>query len=402
MNPKRTADAIDSQGISTLIHITNWIRKDRLQKQLIELHKRKTAAFNEIRAMEKSIEHVIKSNRGGATGAHGYIGERAQTGIANARSLINGHGPRYYLIDDNGMTDYFRGGTPVQQKACISDKMLGLSHIKIHSHKYPEYVTVEKGIYQIPKDFYEKYIYYRDMPWETAGKLLKPELRLWKRIQDFTADNPNVQIEPMVVDYADIQVNTIGETISQERAALFRLDRNRRERAVSASKATLSEGIKVAIGSAAIESVVDGGLSVVAHMSDDKSIKEFDAEDWKEIGVDAAKGAGKGALRGGAVYALSNCTNMSAPAAGAAVSVAFSSSESASKYFSGAKTGRELAADIGKCCIEAMFYVVGAKAGAKYIKNPYLGSFVGGAVGTILFNLCERIADTTLGDAAAA
>ena len=388
MDQKRVVEQSENQGLASLVRLVNQIRQQKACERLSYLRHCKSSSFQELREMETSITQVIDSNRGGAKGVHGFIGERAQVGISNARSLMDGQAPQYYLIDDNGMTDYFRGTLPIQQKACISDNTLGLTHVKTHCNNYPEYISEQNGIYQIPRDFYATYKRLRDMPANEAGKLLKADWRLWKRVQAFQEECPDCVIEPMVVDYADIQTNAIGQTIGRERLALERVYRKRRAVAIKMGKASLREGTKIVACSAAIEGLVDGGLSVIDHLQEGKSFSELDREDWCDIGADALQGVGKGAVRGGAVYAMTNLMGIPAPIAGASVSVVFVTADAAAKYVNGDIDGAEYAETIAEGCLNATVCAAFAKIGEKIIKIPILGSLVGGAVGMLT---CELI-----------
>ena len=388
MDQKRVVEQTENQGLASLVGLVNLIRQQKARERLSYLRHCKSSSFQELRQMEQSITQVIESNRGGAKGVHGFIGERAQVGISNARSLMDGNVPQYRLIDDNGMTDYFRGKLPIQQKACISDKTLGLTHVKAHCNNYPEYISEQNGIYQIPRDFYVTYKRFKDMPASEAGKLLKADWRLWKRVQAFQEECPDCVIEPMVVDYADIQANAIGQTIGRERLALERVYRKRRAVAVKKGKASLREGARIVACSAAIEGLVDGGLSVIEHLQEGKSFSELDRDDWCEIGVDALQGVSKGAVRGGAVYAMTNLAGIPAPIAGASVSVAFVTIEATAKYVNGDLDGVECAETIAEGCLNAAVCAAFAKLGDRIIKVPILGSLVGGAVGMLA---CELI-----------
>ena len=121
MKKWREEEMVEGQGLSSLVGILNRIRQSNLQKHLDVLSGRKEAAFRVLRDTEDSINRVISSGRGGIKGVHGFIGEHAQCGISNARALMNGRVPLYRMVDDNGPIDYFRGTTPIQQKACQAD-----------------------------------------------------------------------------------------------------------------------------------------------------------------------------------------------------------------------------------------------------------------------------------------
>lgn len=205
---------MSAQTEAEFINTINTIRLNRLLQQLSEIEHNQENAKAEILALKKEIKIILASNRGGQTGMHGFIGESCQVHIANIKSFIKGEKPLYVLLDDNSMTDYKRGLELIQQKACQSDNHLGLDHIKRHMEKYPEFIN-QNGIYQIPKDFYQKYEQLRNTPDNIASKFRKEDLRLWKAVNDFTSSNPNVKIEPMEVTYKEIQAGNVGTTISE-------------------------------------------------------------------------------------------------------------------------------------------------------------------------------------------
>ena len=390
MKKKSIVNEAEHQGYASLVGIVNRIRHERMEQEISTLHAQITSAMENIQDTESTINDIIASNRGGIKGAHGFIGERVQVGFSNARSLMDGQEPEYFLIDDNGMTDYYRGSTCIQQKACQSDKILGLTHIKKHAAKYPEFSAEKNGIYQIPKDFYETFVRYRDMPSDVAGKLRNDQWRLWKEIQNFNKENPDMVIEPMIVDYDDIQLGAIDKTIAKERAALDRKYRKKKAAAVARGKASFSEGIKVTACSATIEGAIAGGISVIQHCQDGKTITEFDGSDWKEVGLDTLIGTGKGAVRGVGIYVISNCAELSAPVAGVLVNSTMSTTDATIKYAKGEITGKECAEEIAEGCLQATVCCAFAKVGEKIIRVPFVGSIIGGAVGMVACGLISR------------
>ena len=109
-----------------------------------------------------------------------------------------------------------------------------------------------------------------------------------------------------------------------------------------------------------------------------KRIRDFDSDDAKDIGKAVLKGSGKGAVRGVAVYTATNFTHIPAPAAGAAVTVAFDSVSAVKKYADGKITGVECAEAIGKSAFVASAGALGARIGGKLIRIPVVGEAVGG------------------------
>lgn len=242
------------QVTASFVDMLKQKRLDKLLQRWTEISNRQGNATAEIEALRTDIVKLIDSNRGGIKGVHGFIGERVQVVFCNARAIIQGNAPLYYLVDDNGMTDYLRGNVPIQQKACISDRALGLTHVLEHANKYPSFLD-QNGVYQIPKEFYKMYVRYIGMSKEAAGRLLKDEYRMWCRVQSFHNVAPNIKVEPMVVSYSEIQAGNVMDTIECETERIEKYCRIQKTLARIASRPTWSEGMKVTVTSAAIEAL---------------------------------------------------------------------------------------------------------------------------------------------------
>lgn len=379
-----TADHVCGLFITYL----NDLRLVALMKKLADLKSRKDSSDQEIIELKESIAQLIKSSRGGVKGMHGFIGERVQVSFANSESLLAGEKPMYVLIDDNGMTDYLIGDTLVQQKACISDKTFGLTHVLSHAEKYPDFIE-QGGIYQIPKDFFAKYQYFVNMPKETAYKLRREELRAWEAVQKFHTSAPDIKIQPMSVTYAEIQAGSVSNTIDNECAKLDREYDKQKRQAELSCKATLKEGLKAAGISAAIEGAVDAGLSFTDHALE-KKILDFDKNDWKEIAIDGAKGVIKGGIRGATVYTATNVANIPAPIATAGVTATFGIVNDVYELSTGALTKSEFAESALNHCTDALVSATCAKIGEKLIPIPIIGSLLGNALGMLIFGTTKK------------
>ena len=378
----------EEQAAGAFVDMLNGIRAEELLRKYEAAAVRKSGADHELAKLNIEIQKLIESNRGGKTGMHGFIGERIQVGFSNERAILQGASPEYKLIDDNGMTDYLRGQTLIQQKACISDKSLGLTHVLSHSEKYPTFLEKD-GVYQIPKDFYEKYIRFLKMPEATALKLRKEDLRMWQRVKEFHMSMPEAKVEPMVVTYAEIQADAVGATIQREVEDVERKYQEQRSSAEESCRASIQEGVKVTLCSAMLEGAVHGGISIIEHKQDGKMIRQFTKEDWKEIGTDFAKGIGKGTVRGAAVYAATNVINMPASAATATVTGAFTVVEKTVNFTRGDYTGKEYAIGITDGCISVAVSAFSSELGKKLIPIPVLGPIIGNAVGMFIYSLAK-------------
>lgn len=358
--------------------------------RLTEIAERRDDATAEIEKLRVDIIKLIDSNRGGIKGVHGFIGERVQVVFCNARAIIQGENPLYRLVDDNGMTDYLRGDVLIQQKACISDKALGLTHILDHANKYPAFLD-QKGVYQIPKDFYEIYTRFIKMPKEVAGKLLKEDYRMWSRVQSFHDAAPDIRVEPMVVTYNEIQAGSVIDTIKCETESIEKLCHEQEVLAKSASQPTWLEGIKITATSAAIEGLADGGLSLVEHTLQGKRIRDFDNTDWSEIGIDAAKGVGKGVIRGAATYFATNLLNVPAPIITSSVTAAFRVRKEVKSLNVGVITKQQFGYSVSEVVADAAVSAISAEAGKRLIRIPILGPLVGNAVGMFIWGMGKKV-----------
>ena len=372
----------NDQGTGIYVAYLNNLRENRLVEQMGELNLRENRALEELKKLGIEIKRVIESNRGGGKGVHGFIGERTQVAISNVRCILDGQKKIYVLIDDNGMTDYLKGDIPIQQKACKSDGALGITHIMAHAKKYPEFIE-KGGVYQIPKDFYEIFHKLYNMTYRDAAKLDKAELRLWRKIQKFHNEFPDICVESMVVNYEDIQSGNIGNTIKKEEHKVEQECLKKKETIELNCRATVLECIKVATISAAMEGAVDIGVSVYRHASE-KKIRDFSSDDIKEIAIDGEKGALKGAVRGAIVYIITNKTNISAAIATAGVTVAYDITDDVMGYAKKSITDTELAKRIVEHIVDATVSVTFTKLGERYIPIPVIGPLLGNVIGMFM------------------
>lgn len=369
--------------------MTAMLKDQRLMSRDVQcssLKIRMNAAKLTLTETQKLVNEVIDTNRGGRTGMHGFIGERMQVGVCNARSAFAGLPTQYRLVDNNSMTDYYRGTIQIQQKACISDKALGLTHIAEHSLKYPEF----KGVYQIPRDFYNSYKRYSSMPTCEAGKLRMPEYRLWLQVKRFNADHPTVKIEPMALSYDEIQAGTAHTTLANEEKKLMNRYVKENRDIMQAAQPSIAEGLKCTTVSASIEGLL-GGLIALYKVTkkEDKKIEDLNSDNWKEIGTATLKAASKGAVRGASVYCLTNYANVPAHWACAATSATMNTLEYIYNYRQGEMTGEECALSIVENITDTMICASCAKLGERIIPIPIVGNFIGGFSGLLIWSMAK-------------
>ena len=404
MSNTKSATFIKDQELSLIIYYINQQRINAMNSELRIINKDYINSQKELELCKQSIKEVIDSNRGAKTGMHGFIGERVQVHFSNSRALLNGESPLYRLLDDGSAVDYIRGTTPIQQKACLSDKTLGLTHIANHAKVYPDFVE-SGGIYQIPKDLYERYIALLNTPKNIALKMQKSDLRLWRKIQDFTQDNPKITIEPMVCNYHDIQVDTVEKTIktfSEENKEIYKNDQ---ATVVQHHAPNLKEGALASIKSGCLEGCFEGIECFSDKLINDKPFSDFTSEDYIDIGLSTGKGVIVGTIRNASTYYLTNYLNISFPIASASVSSTINIANEVEHLAKGEITPNEClnnSIEIGtKAILSTTYTVLTTKCLEKVLPSkikwtaPIIGSIAGGFVGSKLYDSIKELLTST-------
>lgn len=370
-------DETSAQAEAELVNTINTIRLNRLFKRLSDINVNQKNADAEIAQLKSEIEKIINSNRGGTTGMHGFIGESCQVHIANIKSFIQGKKPLYVLMDDNSMTDYMRGMQFIQQKACQSDNHLGLDHIRRHMEKYPEFLD-EDSLYQIPKDFYEKFEQMKNAPADVALKFRKEDLRLWKAVQSFVADNPDIKIEPMEVSYSDIQAGKVNDTISDVEDKTEKEFSKQKSQAREAYAPNLKEMLKIAGIAALIEGTVEATFTLGSFILSGKRFKDLDRQDRLYILKRFLLGFCRGSIRACIVYVLTNMAKMSSAVATTITTLVFTLVRETYAFIKHKTEKAEYIKNLVWDSLEVALSALGAYVGRILLKkHPILGSLLG-------------------------
>ena len=309
----KTIKSSQEQAVASWITYLNQIRLDELISKLNEQDLNMEKALEILNELKIDVNDIISSDRGGTKGIHGYLAEVLEAAFVNAEDAVKGENLEYTWVNNNGPVDLIRNGVDIQQKFVRTGGHFGLEAIKEHMTKYPSFLE-EGGKYQIPKDFYEKLKFAVNMSKEDLDKYVQASnddlsKRQIEWIRDFFEKN-NISledIEPSVNTYGDVQKGKVSETIKDEENKIKDEDKKERQKAYDKSKPSLKEGAKVTVTSAAVEGGVAFGMSV-AKKRKEKIFSDFNADDWKEIGIDTGVATAKGGVRGATVYVLSNYT----------------------------------------------------------------------------------------------
>lgn len=401
MDDEELLQRAQEQGTAAWIEWLKQIRKADLAEKLAAHDYNLKETLKILReAKQDIVDHVLVTERGGvrggAKGVHGFIGERLEVSIANAKNAAQGLKPEYWLVDDNGSVDYFRNGTPIQQKLQRANNFgfTGEKGIAGHWDKYPEFH--EKGVYQVHKEAYQLLM----MPEEEAKKLVRSSSTngfsygAWKRMHAvLDARGIDIsRIEPTEFGYPDAQKDTFPETLNREGQNAREEKRQQRAAAREQARPTLDEGLRTAGGSAAIEGGMHFTLGVYRKLKEGKKLPEFTAQDWKDIGLDTAKGTATGAIRGAAIYGMTNFTATPAAVASAFVTAAFGVAAQARQLEQGTISEDDFVCNSTVLCLDVGISALASLAGQILIPVPVLGAVIGNCVGMFYWNICKDFA----------
>lgn len=378
------------QAVAAWVGFINQLRLNELLAKLASQDVNLEQALAELQKMKLDIAALIENNRGGTKGMHGFLAEAAEVGIENARNLVKGLEAACEWINDNGPADLLRGSTEIQQKFVRAGGHFGLEAVKEHLEKYPNFIK-NGGKYQLPKDFYEEIQRLLALSQEAAAKESTSTYRLWKWVHTFFAENdlkPD-DLEPAVLNYSAVQTGKIDDTIKAEEGNIRDEDQRLRNEAYEASKPTLKQGAQATAVSAAAEGGMAFCLGLAKKLKQGKRIQEFTTDDWKDLGIDTAKGTVQGGIRGASIYAMTNFTATPAAVANALVTAAFGVAAQAYQLQQGVITAEDFIVNSEVLCMDVSVSAVASLLGQTLIPVPILGAVIGNVAGMFMHQIAK-------------
>lgn len=382
--------SVQDQALAAWIGELNKGRRSELLSTLMEEDLNVDEALrilSEVSAFIASPEKIL----GSAKSKHGEIAEQLHVNISNARTTARGL-VNEFTFDGVGRTaaeDYLKNGMPVQSKFYVgSGGRQSILAIKEHLKKYPNFIS-NGGEYDIPKDQYKEIIKVLGMNKSELTIKQKNLVDLIKELEKSEGIVFKDKVKSSVINYNESQLNRAGDTIMKEENRIKEASKNRKNDAYMKSKPSYSEAAKVT----GVSAVAEGGFAfakkVYQKKKEGKSISEFTADDWKEIGLDTGVGGTKGAIRGASVYGLTNCMNTPAPVATSLVTATFGVVALAKKHQEGNLETEEFLDQSQMLCVDASVSAVSASLGQAIIPVPILGAVIGSVAGEYLYGIAK-------------
>lgn len=382
----------DSGSISSsIVTLEKSIRDDTIGRLTENQIKNLEAATNEIKETRADIEQLVLSNRGGDNGIHGFISERLQTCIGNAKSLVRGEGIHIILIDDNGRDDLLIDSRPVQMK--FVQKALSLDAVKEHIHKYPDSIP-DGELYMIPKDYWEKLQYLWSLSSEEAGALRITDYNLWLKLQSLAAEEGlnKDSLCAAEFNYADAQKNAYQKTLDGCQKDVEMENQEAINKIHYEHRPTWDEAIKTMAFGAALEGILRGGGVVIEKYQDGVKICDYTKEDVLDVVEGAGKGAIVGTIRSGVVYAATNYTPIPGGVASGVVTFAERAITLTIKEKKGEIDHDEYKNKMTEAAFDATLTTSFALIGSKVCrKHPVIGALAGTASAKIVLFVSKKV-----------
>ncbi len=388
---------ITIQSIGGGVAYVNQLRADQLSLNLKAQDMNLSDALGELNKAREflgSPEHIL----GSATTKHGEVAEVFDVRFGNADRFIRGEDPIYSFdgVERTAPEDYLKNNLPVQSKFVQSN--LSMDAVVKHLNDYPDFVS-NGGSYCIPKDYYEQIQNWMKLspedlsklPAAKGGRLARNVLERVRELEAKTGKSFSEFIGPSQLEYNQVQLNRANGTIDQKEQEIIKTDETKREEYWKMSQASVKEGFKTAGIAAAISGVISFSATLISVLkSQNKKLSELTKDDWAEIFKETGMGAFKGGVSGGAIYALTNAADMSAPLAAALVSSALGIATQAIRLYKKEISFDDFVYNIGDVAVEAAVSGIGAAVGQVAIPVPGLGAAIGSIVASTVLHLIKK------------
>ncbi len=319
---------------------------------------------------------------------HGEIAEQVHVGVSRARDVLYGRDPAatFVGVARTGPVDYRVDGVDIQSKY-YNGLRNTLDGVATHAEKYQDFPN-EHGRYHIPRDQHQQFQQLRETG-EIEGLSDRSAATIQRRVDDLeqtTGRSANDFIEPGEATYPEVQRGRVHDTLRDRDDELARENEDLRQAARAEHGPSL-----VGLGTAAALGATAGGgvglaQAIWVKCREGKSPfrGQFSIQDWQDVGVVAAQGAGGGAVAGSSVYVLTNSTAMAAPFAGSLASGLMGVGGLLRDHHAGTIDGEQFVEMSHIVAMDAAIAGLTAAAGQTLVPIPMLGALLGSLAGKLL------------------
>lgn len=376
-----------------------FINSSRAQAEAIALNLQDSALRKAINAIDLARNFIGTRENilGSELTKHGEIAEHVEVCVRNARSAVN-QSPMTATMEGVGRldpADYRINGIDIQSKFYNGSRNT-LDGVLEHLGKYEDF-TQEGAYYHIPKDQFDQI--QRILSGQSIDDLNERTIRsLQAKVADVeiqTGRPFNDVVRPGVSDYAEVQQGVVNDTLDQHESDIRDSNTERKTDIQQDHQASFAEGLKATGMAAGIAGGMAFGTAIYAKNREGKNIfkGDFDANDWREVGVTTTKGTVGGAIAGASIYTLTNYASMGAPFAAAVVSTGKGVASLVHQLNKG-DIDVDQFIDLGiAVCSEAAIVALATAAGQAAIPIPFVGGIIGSLAGRMLAESITNASD---------
>ncbi|MGP9631998.1 hypothetical protein ACT3R7_02920 [Halomonas sp. AOP43-A1-21] len=376
-----------------------FINSSRAQAEAIALNLQDLALRQAINAIDSARNFIGARENilGSELTKHGEIAEHVEVCVRNARSAVN-QSPMTATMEGVGRldpADYRIDGIDIQSKFYNGSRNT-LDGVLEHLGKYKDF-TQEGAYYHIPKDQFDQI--QRIISGQNIDDLSDRTIRSLQtkvaEIEVLTGRPFNEVVRPGVSDYAEVQQGVVNDTLDNHESDIRETNTEREARIHDDHQASFAEGLKATGMAAGIAGGMAFGAAIYAKHRGGKNVfkGDFDANDWREVGVTTTKGAFGGAVAGASIYTLTNYASMGAPFAAAVVSTGKGVASLVHQLNKGDIDADQFV-DLGMAvCSEAAIVTLATMAGQAAIPVPFIGGIVGSLAGRMLAESITKASD---------
>lgn len=382
------AAGVDGFNVFKQTHLNNQIDqiiKDQLKSQTQQDLNFENALvhLSKMRQFLSSPQNILGTIRT----KHGEIAEHLEVNVRNAKNTLLGlkTDATFEGVGRTAPEDFILNGVKIQSKF-INGTGNTLSHVAKHLQTYQD-SSID---YMIPKDQFALIEQIRNgiVPESMSVKSAQSILNKINELETVSGRSFSEMCHPSISNYDEVQLGKVFETVTNHQDDLIdqnheikqQIDRKAKEetKATNAMRGpSVGEGLKVAGGAATVTASITFLKGLYGKTKEGKSLSQFDAEDWKELGLDAGKNGLRAGITAGSIYTLTNATALSAPFAGAVTSAAFGMTSLFKQYHAGEIAADEVLTEGQIICFEAGVTAIGAALGQTLIPIPVVGAIIG-------------------------
>lgn len=326
-------------------------------------------------------DHIL----GSAKTKHGEIAEQVQVGITNARRILEGMAANstFEGVGRNAPTDYLVDGVEVQSKF-INGLNRNLDHVLDHLEQHEGFAK-DGAYYHIPKEHFAKIA--QAIRGEGVDGLAKRTIEALQakvdKIRELTGREFGDVVRPGTSKYAEVQQGKIVSTLDGHEENLRGRNQELRDAIKTDHEVTWQDGGAAVGKGAAVGAALRFSVALYKKRKKRGSFAEITTDDWKDLGLEGAKGGLQGGVAAGALFAITHSTDLAAPFAGSVVSAAMGMKTLVQRHRVGEIDDTDLV-ELGQVvCAEAAIVALATAAGQAIIPVPVLGAVVGALAGRV-------------------